>query len=91
MSCYKNGGCGVYENRSCSECPASKPEYLNKNKSEGIETTPEYFASMVADEVNVQKAIDFLEKLGIRVKTEYGNYRPTYDVLRDIGDAMSRA
>ena len=90
MNCYKNGGCGVYENRSCSECPASKIEYLNKNKVEAIETTPEFFARMAEDEINVQKATDFLEKLGIQVKTEYGNYRPTYDVLRDIGDAMSR-
>lgn len=30
MTCYKSGGCGVYENRSCSECPASKPEYAYK-------------------------------------------------------------
>lgn len=28
MACYKKGGCGVYENRSCSECPASNPAYL---------------------------------------------------------------
>ena len=32
MTCYKSGGCGVYENRSCSECPASKPEYINQTK-----------------------------------------------------------
>ena len=38
MACYKSGGCGVYENRSCSECPASKPEYLERNK----EHTNEY-------------------------------------------------
>lgn len=26
MTCYKpTQGCGVYENRSCSECPYSKP------------------------------------------------------------------
>ena len=30
--CYKSGGCGVYENRPCNECPASKPEYLLKEK-----------------------------------------------------------
>jgi len=30
MKCYKSGGCGVYENRSCYECPASKPEYLKR-------------------------------------------------------------
>ena len=56
-----------------------------------IGTTPEYFARLAEDEINVQKATDFLKKLGIQVKTEYGNYRPTYDVLKDIGDAMSRA
>lgn len=31
MSCYRNGGCGAYENRSCGECPASKPEYAKRN------------------------------------------------------------
>ena len=31
MECYKNGGCGVYEMYSCSECPASKPTYRCKN------------------------------------------------------------
>lgn len=30
MSCYRNGGCGPYEHRSCSDCPASKPEYLHE-------------------------------------------------------------
>lgn len=33
MACYRSGGCGPYEMRSCSECPASKPEYLNKKSS----------------------------------------------------------
>lgn len=55
-----------------------------------IGTTPEYFTRIAEDEMNVEKATDFLKKLGIQVKTEYGNYRPTYDVLRDIGNAMSR-
>lgn len=32
MACYRNGGCGPYEMRSCNECPASKPQYLNKDK-----------------------------------------------------------
>ena len=90
MACYKSGGCGVYEMRSCYECPASKPEYLNRNEGETIATTLEYLAGVAEDETNVRKATDFLEKLGIQVKTEYGNYRPTYDVLRDIGDAMNR-
>jgi len=32
MSCYKTGGCGIYEMRSCNECPASKPEYLTRDR-----------------------------------------------------------
>lgn len=64
--------------------------HVHSTGIDAIETTPEYFAKLAEDETNVQKATDFLEKLGIRVKTEYGNYRPIYDVLRDIGDAMSR-
>lgn len=32
MACYRKGGCGPYEGRSCSECPASKETYLNKSK-----------------------------------------------------------
>lgn len=34
MTCYRSGGCGPYEMYPCSKCPASKPEYANKNKSE---------------------------------------------------------
>ena len=30
MACYRNGGCGPYENHSCNECPASKPEYQQR-------------------------------------------------------------
>jgi len=30
MKCYRSGGCGPqFEMLSCSECPASKPEYKN--------------------------------------------------------------
>jgi hypothetical protein len=36
MECYRNGGCGPYEQRSCSECPASKPEYLTRNTKSSI-------------------------------------------------------
>jgi hypothetical protein len=34
-NCFRKGGCGPYENRSCNECPASKPEY--KLKQENID------------------------------------------------------
>lgn len=29
-NCYRTGGCGPYEMYSCSECPASKPEYTKR-------------------------------------------------------------
>lgn len=32
MPCYKSSGCGAYEMRSCRECPASKPDYLERGK-----------------------------------------------------------
>ena len=28
VACYRNGGCGPYEMYSCSECPASKSDYM---------------------------------------------------------------
>lgn len=31
MPCYRDGGCGPYENRSCTECPASKASYLKRS------------------------------------------------------------
>jgi len=32
MKCYREGGCGPYENRPCSQCPASRPEYAERGK-----------------------------------------------------------
>ena len=67
----------------------AKDDELRK-EYEALESEYKSIAETIAEESNVQKVTDFLERLGIQVKTEYGNYRPTYDVLRDIGDAMSR-
>lgn len=53
-----------------------------------IGTTPEFFAQLLMDEENVCKAIEYLENLGVKVKTEYGNFRPTYDVLCDFGKLL---
>ena len=30
VQCYRKGGCGPYEMRSCNECSASKPEYAER-------------------------------------------------------------
>lgn len=63
---------------------------IDKNDDIKIETTPEYFASLLIDEENIERATFFLKKIGIAVKTEYGNYRPTCDVLKDIGEAINK-
>ena len=34
MSCYRNGGCGPYEQLSCTECPASRPEYAKAHDTQ---------------------------------------------------------
>ena len=36
MRCDRSGGCGPYENRPCNECPASKKEYMLKDKNISI-------------------------------------------------------
>ena len=36
MRCYRKGSCGPYEMLSCSECPASKPEYALRGSSPSL-------------------------------------------------------
>lgn len=36
MACYRDGGCGPYEHLSCSECQASRPEYLTKPAEKSV-------------------------------------------------------
>ena len=55
MACYRNSGCGPYEDRPCNECPASKPEYLNRynitkeNSIKEKDATPIYRISILPD------------------------------------------
>lgn len=56
------------------------------NDIESLTATPKSFKEEMTEEYNVQKVVDYLEGHGIQVKTEYGYYRPTYDVLKDIGE-----
>ena len=53
MTCYRSGGCGPYENRSCSECPASKPSYLNKTPtSKETVVKPDIILQPFGDDLN---------------------------------------
>ena len=49
-----------------------------------IATTPEYWEVLWNEKIDILKAENILNKYGIPVKTEYGNYRPLVDVLVDI-------
>jgi hypothetical protein len=42
-TCYRDGGCGPYEMYSCSECPASKPEYRQKNIARPVKRIGDYY------------------------------------------------
>ena len=41
MQCYRDGGCGPYEGRSCTECPASKPDYKQRKMAKTNKPTSE--------------------------------------------------
>ena len=56
IPCYRNGGCGPYEMRSCYECPASKSDYLQRDVKQKpltnydllIRLSPEELAKLLA-------------------------------------------
>lgn len=47
MPCYRDGGCGPCESYSCSECPASKPEYLTRRRASTRRMSPDVLARRV--------------------------------------------
>lgn len=55
-----------------------------------IVTTLKSFEEIMAEQTNVKKVIDYLEKHGIRVMTEHGYYRDTYDILKDISECWEQ-
>ena len=46
----------------------------------------EYLAQTLKKDDDIQKIEKFLEGYGIKVKTVFGDYRPTHDVLKDISE-----
>ena len=47
MKCYKTtSGCGVYENRFCSECPYSKPQTGKVIEHPGVEDEHYWYCSI---------------------------------------------
>ena len=51
-----------------------------------LTATSKSFEEEMAEEYNVQKVVDYLERHGIQVETEYGYYRSAYSILKDIAE-----
>lgn len=75
MTCYKKGGCGSYEMYSCSECPANKPDCLNKVTHTGI-----------ISEIPHETIEDILE-ISIKVKTNKGERILKYTNFKNLNNA----
>lgn len=48
------------------------------------------FEEEMDEQRQVSLAESYLRSLGIEVKTDYGYYRNTYDVLKDLGEYWSK-
>ena len=86
MACYRNGGCGPYEMMSCSECPASKPEYCAEAPSRSIKerATAEYIEreavlKFIEDGLNNPDKLKAFGHDAIEIMTEV-QYAPAADV-----------
>ena len=44
------------------------------------------YEEILEEESEIQKVVLFLERYGIKVKSEYGYFRDTYDILKDISN-----
>ena len=78
MKCYKSGGCGVYENRGCNECPASKLEYLERFHCQAPISTP-----TSASTISVRSTSDIITSHN--KKSEYASKNPK-DAIDDLSN-----
>lgn len=46
------------------------------------------FEEEINEAANVEAGIQYLEKLGITVKTNYGYFRNAYDIIHDLGEKI---
>lgn len=92
MLCQFANEFGYCSNTACTN-PAKLTETARWNCTHtsdddygGIAAVPKSFEEELAETTNIQKVVDFLEQHGIQIKTKYGYYRDTYDVLKDISE-----
>ena len=46
------------------------------------------FEEEINEAANVEAGIQYLEKLGITVKTNYGYFRNAYNIIHDLGEKI---
>ena len=63
MACYRNGGCGPYEMYSCSQCPASKPEYLKREEGEKMNGCDGKFLVLKSEDIQKHLSEEEQEQL----------------------------
>lgn len=60
--------------------------HSTENDIGSLTATVRSFEEIMTEEYNIQKVVDYLEGHGIQVKTEYGYYRNTYSILKDVSE-----
>ena len=90
MACYRNGGCGPYENRSCNECPASKPEYLNRDKAAvSSGNIPVKEPIKIKAFLNEDGVMCVLTDAGVPVEIEFIDAVAIESEIQDRGEAIA--
>lgn len=92
MECYRSGGCGPYEMYSCSECPASRPEYVNrgviqmdvKSKTMTIADVKDRIVDLQYDRENFMKIQEYC--LGHLSESNDEEHIKIYEALEDDAD-----
>lgn len=90
MACYRSGGCGPYEMRSCNECPASKPEYLNREKPSPTKRIDELKSTIkIKAFLNEDGVMCVMKDTDLPVEIEFIDSVAVENELRDCGEDVS--
>ena len=93
MACYRNGGCGPYENRPCNECPASKPEYMRDTIFKGSQAAPMKVSQpepiKIKAFLNEDGVMRVLTDAGVPIEIEFIDAVAVENEMRDSGEEIS--
>lgn len=87
MSCIPTEACKYKHCTDCSEFKIAELTLTYKIPELAYTKTPEEERE---EQLMVATAEGYLEDLGIKIKTEYGYYRNTWDILKDFGEYLSK-